>query len=85
MDPVTGIAGAHPNYVSGHNAPNRHVTGRIAVHHNPRVGRANGPGMHANAAARETVGAGPHVSVGHGNAGHAVNKAAHNAKRDGKH
>lgn len=77
---------SHPNYIRrGHNAPNQNVTGRIAIHHNPHVGRANRSGMHANAAARETVGAGPHVSVGHGNAGHAVNKAAHNAKRDGKH
>ncbi len=77
---------SHPTYVGGSNAPNRHVTRRAAVHQGEaHIRRTNGPGMHANAAVRETVGAGPRASVGRGNpGGHAVNKAAPNAKGHGK-
>jgi uncharacterized protein YraI len=81
----------HPNYVRGPSASNRNVRGR-----NPHLGRTNGPGthafgradgaaMHTNATGRGTVGAGPHASVGHGNAvGRAVNNAAPKAKEHGR-
>ena len=78
---------SHPNYARSSNASSRPVRGPVVVHQgSPHLGRPNGPGMHANASVRETVGAGTHAPVGHGNAvGHAVNHADPNAKGHGKH